>query len=325
MLKVFVTAVATSSVIFAILAKLFPQRLEMAQNRYPKQSAFSTFCGAAILGAGMAIAGACPGTVAVQVGMGVHNAVWGIFGGLLGAISYAFVFPYIENWLVRGAPQEIQIAKILGVSYQNAVLVLSVLTALFVSALEYFVPWKTQYPPVVSNSIDTKDIWHSTVWNPELSGFIVGILQFPAVIAVGAGLGSATSYVSVWVQAFRATGSCPSPAQKYLKFFEGGFAKWWQIVYLSCAAIGSYIASSLSSASELSAINAISGVPIPYAFAGGFLMVFGSRMASGCTSGHGLSGMPLMISNSFLAVVGMFASGMLTANILRNLNSLPFY
>ena len=38
------------------------------------------------------------------------------------------------------------------------------------------------------------------------------------------------------------------------------------------------------------------------AFVGGFLMIFGSRIASGCTSGHGLSGMALLSLKSIIAV-----------------------
>lgn len=43
-------------------------------------------------------------------------------------------------------------------------------------------------------------------------------------------------------------------------------------------------------------------------FAGGFLMAVGSRMAGGCASGHGISGMALMSSSSIVTMLATFAA-----------------
>lgn len=48
---------------------------------------------------------------------------------------------------------------------------------------------------------------------------------------------------------------------------------------------------------------------------GGFLMYLGSRIAGGCTSGHGVSGASELWVESLIAVVFMFGSGMLLAAI----------
>jgi len=45
------------------------------------------------------------------------------------------------------------------------------------------------------------------------------------------------------------------------------------------------------------------------ALAGGAIMVFGARLAGGCTSGHGISGMATMSLASFVTVAAMFAGG----------------
>jgi len=47
------------------------------------------------------------------------------------------------------------------------------------------------------------------------------------------------------------------------------------------------------------------------AFIGGFCLVFGARLANGCTSGHGLSGMGMLTLVSFVAVVCMFGTGII--------------
>jgi uncharacterized membrane protein YedE/YeeE len=49
---------------------------------------------------------------------------------------------------------------------------------------------------------------------------------------------------------------------------------------------------------------------------GGFMIIVGARMAGGCTSGHGISGLSLMSTSSFLTVAAMFAAGGLTGLLL---------
>jgi uncharacterized membrane protein YedE/YeeE len=50
---------------------------------------------------------------------------------------------------------------------------------------------------------------------------------------------------------------------------------------------------------------------------GGVLLTIGSRIAGGCTSGHGISGMSLLSVSSFISVGAMFAGGMGLAAILK--------
>jgi hypothetical protein len=49
------------------------------------------------------------------------------------------------------------------------------------------------------------------------------------------------------------------------------------------------------------------------AFAGGFLMLMGARIADGCTSGHGISGIAQLSVGSLIAVTAMFTGGILAA------------
>jgi len=46
-------------------------------------------------------------------------------------------------------------------------------------------------------------------------------------------------------------------------------------------------------------------------------MLAGARIADGCTSGHGISGIAQLAVASFIAVAAMFAGGILTAQLLR--------
>jgi len=49
----------------------------------------------------------------------------------------------------------------------------------------------------------------------------------------------------------------------------------------------------------------------------GLVMGFGARMAGGCTSGHGMSGMSLMSPASIVATATFFATAVLLANTLE--------
>ena len=52
------------------------------------------------------------------------------------------------------------------------------------------------------------------------------------------------------------------------------------------------------------------------AFLGGVLLLFGARLAGGCTSGHMISGISQLTVGSFIFGASIFASGILTARTL---------
>ena len=58
-------------------------------------------------------------------------------------------------------------------------------------------------------------------------------------------------------------------------------------------------------------------VVILYTFLGGFLVLFGARMAGGCTTGHVLSGMAQLSIAGFLFAAAVFAGGIPTALLLK--------
>jgi len=52
---------------------------------------------------------------------------------------------------------------------------------------------------------------------------------------------------------------------------------------------------------------------------GGFLIGFGTRMAGGCTSGHGIFGIATLQRSSFVTVFSFMAAGIVTANLIHRL------
>ena len=59
------------------------------------------------------------------------------------------------------------------------------------------------------------------------------------------------------------------------------------------------------------------GFPPGWVAAAGLLVGFGTRMGSGCTSGHGVCGLGRLSSRSLVAVIAFMAAGMLATYVTR--------
>jgi len=59
------------------------------------------------------------------------------------------------------------------------------------------------------------------------------------------------------------------------------------------------------------------GLRITFAFIGGILVGFSSRLAQGCTSGQALSGTALLLTGSFVFLICIFVGGYATAKLFR--------
>jgi len=83
MIKVFFTAIAVGMFIMALLQSIG------VVIEFTSYSYLRSIVGGTIMGLGVALAGACPGTVVVQVSAGYKRAFITILGALSGAIFYA--------------------------------------------------------------------------------------------------------------------------------------------------------------------------------------------------------------------------------------------
>lgn len=61
------------------------------------------------------------------------------------------------------------------------------------------------------------------------------------------------------------------------------------------------------------------GFPLPWLVAAGLLVGFGTRMGSGCTSGHGICGLSRLSKRSLVAVLVFMGCGFATVYVLRHL------
>ena len=167
-------------------------------------------------------------------------------------------------------------------------------------------------------------ILRAKAWSPYLAGIVIGLLQIPAFLLINTALGASSSYVTL--SASLAEWFDPGiRSLDYAAKYLDGAKNWWQVGVVAGIVLGAMISSMLSGLrrhqpSPVWQTVVGQGTPlrrIGFAFGGGFLMLAGARIADGCTSGHGISGMAQLSIGSFVAVGAMFAGGIATALILR--------
>ncbi len=139
MLKVFLTAVATGAVVLAVLHGSGLVQI------YPKPTLYGAdIIGGLILGAGIALAGACPGTVLAQVGVGYRDAIFTLVGGIAGAISFGYAEPLLHPILLSGGPGKITFADVTGIPYWILALGFAAVLVAVLVGLEKWRPWQQE-------------------------------------------------------------------------------------------------------------------------------------------------------------------------------------
>lgn len=162
------------------------------------------------------------------------------------------------------------------------------------------------------------------VWSPYVAGVIVGLLQIPAFLLADTALGASSSFVTAAAYVASIFDAGASQIDYFARHMTD--AKYfWQSALVIGIALGAYVSArasgtlrpSFSAAwTRLVGIRSFWGRSL-MAFVGGFVMLFGARIANGCTSGHGISGMAQLAVGSTIAVAAMFAGGILVASLFR--------
>lgn len=127
-----VLKVMMSAVIVGMVGVHFMQWRGWANMHLRSGSFGSTVVGGLIFGAGFALLGYCPGTVAGAVGQGAMDAlVGGVIGLLFGSWLFAIAYPRLTSFLERGSFARLTLQEVLHLStWQTIVVVVLLLTAL---------------------------------------------------------------------------------------------------------------------------------------------------------------------------------------------------
>lgn len=139
MLKMFLTAVATGAVVLAALHGFGLIKLQ------PKAALYAAdIVGGLILGVGIALAGACPGTTLAQVGVGYRDAIFTLLGGLAGAVAFSYAQPWLVTTFLGQGQGKITFAELAGIPYWSGALALAAVLVAVLIALEWWRPWRAE-------------------------------------------------------------------------------------------------------------------------------------------------------------------------------------
>lgn len=162
-----------------------------------------------------------------------------------------------------------------------------------------------------------------TAWNPYLVGVGIGVLSWLAFLLVNKPIGMSTevSKFSGWVAAIFA-GSDAVAENAYWADTTPAFG--YSTIFLLFTGVGAFISGKLGNDLKLEKVPAVweeyQGPSVAKrmiaAFAGGAILLYGARMAGGCTSGHGISGTLQLALSSWIFFPVMFVGGILTALVL---------
>lgn len=92
-----------------------------------------------------------------------------------------------------------------------------------------------------------------------------------------------------------------------------GANRSWRICFL----VGLMLGAALWQAASPVSFTIRQNYPIGLIIGGGFLVGFGTRLGSGCTSGHGICGIAMLSTRSIVATLTFMTSGILTVYLIR--------
>ncbi len=270
------------------------EKLDIVKRQPRKNSSYGWFgsydaniVGGLLIGIGMATTGACPGTVLVQLVTGVNSGIFVFLGGLLGGILYSRFGTYLKRSPSTSAPVDttqhtfqtkfnLKPEHVL-LAYEGMCLIIIIAASVF--GLNGSSPWL----------------------HPIFGGALIGSAQAASLLLTGNPVGVSGAYGEAgeyfWRFFTSKTARGSRPPVTAMTFALG--------IMAGSFALTQYIATPTKNA-EFSRLGAV---------AGGCAMIFGARLAGGCTSGHGISGMSSFSISSIITVAAMFSGGILTAII----------
>ena len=153
-------------------------------------------------------------------------------------------------------------------------------------------------------------------------GILLGLLNTFAV-ATYAALGISRSYVVVDDLIFRAAGSDLPSTNTYLSERVPDRIDWLFMIAVGVV-IGGFLAALIRGGLTTRSVPRLwasrfgesRAKRFSVAFLGGFMLIFGARIAGGCTSGLVLSGVAQLALAGFVFGATIFGSGILTAKLL---------
>ncbi|MFY9150453.1 MAG: YeeE/YedE family protein [Prolixibacteraceae bacterium] len=251
--------------------------------------------GGLIFGAGMAILGYCPGTMAVSLGEGSLDALVGIVGSIFGGIAYTLVQPSIKDLMGPDLGNvSLQTAAGNGSIFYILLFVFGlslVGIAFWLHKIEMKKNYMWLYAGILLAVLDSI-VFLTSVFNRPIGASTT----YPYIGDILSGLTQNDYFTAI-----------QKPGNWELIFLTGAFLSGIVVSLLRKDFKIQLIYSGWSKTEGNSSVKRIL-----WAFTGGFILLFGARMAGGCTSGHVISGGMQVAASSLMFGAFMFVGLLIT-------------
>lgn len=165
-------------------------------------------------------------------------------------------------------------------------------------------------------------------WRPYIAGALVGCLATASVLVSKNLLGS-PKYLGASTTFVRSAGMIEKTVasghvERNVYYQSNQPRVDWQFMVVAGILIGSLASSIVGKSFKMERVPPIwssrfgekVSVRAVGAFLGGIVAMFGARLADGCPSGHGLSGLMQISVSGFVSMAGFFGAGVLVARFV---------
>ncbi|KGQ02924.1 hypothetical protein BBAD15_g11860 [Beauveria bassiana D1-5] len=248
--------------------------------------------GGALLGAGMALSGSCPGTLFAQMAAGVHTGFYALAGAVVGGVFWTGILSKaVARQRARAGhkPETVTMDEYLGLSKPAAMLLYEAGFAAVVSITWLYTP---RFP--------------GTKMPGALGGLLISLSQLASIATRGSMIGISGSFGELGglVWAALAGDAAARPAASFPNILFAVSAGAGALPLLLATLVPTLVDAPVLEVAPAQAV------------VGGALMVVGARMAGGCTSGHGISGISLLSTSSLITIATTFATGFVVASLV---------
>ena len=163
-------------------------------------------------------------------------------------------------------------------------------------------------------------------WDPYLCGIGLGMVLLGAFVVMGRGIGASGAMTSLVATGVNTISHAHAEANAfYMGYLGDGTVhplKDWLVFEVLGVLIGGFISGRLAHRSKIKIEkgNLLSNQNrFVFAFLGGIIMAFGTKLARGCTSGQALTGGAMMNVGSWIFMIALFAGAYAMAGFVKKL------
>jgi len=309
--KTFGTSIATGCVAMAITSSL-----GYTSIRIKPTYIWGNLLGGAMTGVGTYLAGSSLEAALGQAGAMQKRAGLAIAGGLTGALTYGLLDNTLRGTFLGESGRALALHTMMDLPFTYVAIPFAGLIAGAVYLMEQMAPHKE--PIATTKEPDgalDKVVYYvqKPSWNPYTCGVLIGLLQIPTAMYQGNAFGIASPYFSIAASIAGLMGI----RNLFFELYKAPEV-YWTFPLDSGAIVGSAVSANMSTPKETKKRTSVglTSTQQVCTFTGCFLTAFGSALAVGSPSVHGLSGVSQLSLGSIVTMLGVLTGGIVTAQLL---------